>query len=84
MPGAKKAQLMTNLYNAFREEYRLTTGGSAFPNQPHNTNNERWLRIERQGNQFRMFISVNGAAGTWRFLSAQTISMQNCIRWAWW
>lgn len=76
-PGARKAQLMTNLSSFNRMEFRSTPGGQAYPQQiPFS--NRRWLRITRQGNQFQMFTSLNGT--TWQFAGAQQIAMPNCIQ----
>jgi hypothetical protein len=76
-PGAKKAQLMTNLSNFSRREFRTTTNGQAFPQQfPSNT--RYWLRIVRAGNQFSLFASPNGSA--WYLAGIQTIGMDNCIQ----
>lgn len=75
-PGAKKAQLMTNLSNISRREFRTVTNGAAHPQQ-FPTFNRYWLRIVRSGNQFVMYVSPNGL--TWSFAGAQNISMQSCI-----
>jgi uncharacterized delta-60 repeat protein len=75
-PGAKKAQLMTNLSNFSRREFRTATNGQAFPQQ-FPSQNRYWLRIVRAGNQFTMYVSPNGTA--WYFAGAQTIVMTNCI-----
>jgi hypothetical protein len=74
--GAKKAQLMTNLSNFSRREFRTTTGGTAYPQQ-FPSQNRYWLRITRTGNQFVMYISPNGT--TWYPAGAQNITMGNCI-----
>jgi hypothetical protein len=75
--GAKKAQLMTNLSNLSRREFRVNTNGSAYPQQfPSNT--RYWLRLVRAGSQFSMYVSANGLA--WYFVGAQTIQMNACIQ----
>jgi len=74
--GAKKAQLMTNLSNFSRREFRTTTNGQAYPQQ-FPSQNRYWLRITRTGNQFAMYISQNGTS--WSFNGSQTIVMGNCI-----
>ncbi len=74
--GAKKAQLMTNLSNFSRREFRTSTGGSAYPQQ-FPSQNRYWLRITRTGNQFVMYVSPNGT--TWYPAGAQNISMGSCI-----
>jgi len=74
--GAKKAQLMTNLSNFSRREFRTTTGGQAYPQQ-FPSQNRYWLRITRTGNQFSMYTSPNGIA--WYFIAAQNITMSSCI-----
>jgi regulation of enolase protein 1 (concanavalin A-like superfamily) len=75
-PGAKKAHLLTNMSNFSRREFRVTTNGTSFPQQ-FPSQNRRWLRITRSGNQFAMFISADG--GTWFFVGAQNIQMNGCI-----
>ena len=75
-PGAKKAQLTTNMSNFSRREFRTATNGTAFPQQ-FLSQNRRWLRIVRSGNQFAMYISPNG--DNWSFAGAQNIQMNSCI-----
>ena len=74
--GAKKAQLMTNLSQFSRREFRTATNGQAFPQQ-FPSQNRYWLRIVRSGNQFTMYVSPNGMA--WYVAGAQNIVMQSCI-----
>ena len=74
--GAKKAQLMTNLSNFSRREFRTATNGQAIPQQ-FPSQNKYWLRITRSGNQFVMNISPNGT--TWYPVGAQNISMGSCL-----
>jgi len=74
--GAKKAQLMTNLSDFSRREFRTTTNGQAYPQQ-FPSQNRYWLRITRTGNQFAMYISQNGTS--WSLSGMQTIVMGNCI-----
>ena len=73
--GAKKAQLMTNMSNFSRREFRTTTGGASFPQQ-FPSQNRRWLRLVRSGNQFAMYVSANGV--NWAFAGAQNIQMAGC------
>jgi len=75
-PGAKKAQLLTNMGQFHRREFR-TANNSAAQSQQSTSNNRHWLRITRVGNQFAMFASANGS--TWFLIGAQTIAMNNCI-----
>lgn len=75
--GSKKAQLMTNLSEYSRREFRTTTDGTAYPQQ-FPSQSRYWLRITRTGNQFVMSISPNGT--TWYPAGAQTIIMPNCIQ----
>lgn len=75
--GAKKAQLMTNLSSLNRQEFRITTGGQAMPQQVA-SQNRFWLRIVRAGNQFSMYASPNGQS--WVFIGAQNITMGACIQ----
>lgn len=74
--GAKKAQLMTNLSDFSRREFRTTTSGQAYPQQ-FPSQNRYWLRITRTGNQFVMYVSPNGTI--WYPAGAQNITMGNCI-----
>jgi len=76
-PGAKKAQLMTNLSSLHRREFRTTTNAAAQLQQSA-SNNRYWLRIVRAGNQFSMYASANGT--TWFLIGAQNIVMSNCIQ----
>ncbi|HRF40301.1 MAG TPA: HYR domain-containing protein, partial [Saprospiraceae bacterium] len=76
-PVAKKAQLMTNLSQFHRREFRTTTNGAAQPQQI-GSNNRHWLRIVRAGNQFTMYASANGI--NWFPVGAQNIAMSNCIQ----
>ncbi len=76
--GAKKAQLITNLSsNVNRREFRLTTGGQSYPQQSLALN-RHWLRLERSGNQFSMYVSQNGQ--TWHLVGSQNIAMSSCIQ----
>jgi surface protein len=75
--GAKKAQLMTNLSNFSRREFRTTTNGAAMPQQ-FPSQNRYWLRLVRAGSQFSMYVSANGLA--WYFVGAQNIPMNACIQ----
>jgi regulation of enolase protein 1 (concanavalin A-like superfamily) len=75
--GAKKAQLMTNLSNLSRREFRTSTNGASQPQQ-FPSQNRYWLRITRVGNQFTMFVSANGI--NWYPAGAQNIVMSNCIQ----
>jgi hypothetical protein len=75
--GAKKAQLMTNLSNFSRREFRTVTNGAAQPQQYFSLN-RYWLSITRTGNQFSMYVSSNGSV--WYFAGAQQIQMSSCIQ----
>lgn len=75
-PGAKKAQLMTNLSQFNRREFRTATNGQAFPQQ-FPSQNRYWLRIVRNGQQFNMYASPNGMA--WYLAGVQSIPMNTCI-----
>ncbi len=75
--GARKAQLTTNMSgNQSRREFRVTTNGSAFP-QNFPAQNRYWLRIVRSGNQFILYNSPNG--NQWFPVGSQTIAMGSCI-----
>jgi hypothetical protein len=76
-PGAKKAQLLTNLSNFSRREFRMATNAASQPQQ-FPSPNRYWLRLVRAGNQFSMYVSPNGMA--WFFAGAQNIAMGNCIQ----
>jgi hypothetical protein len=76
-PGAKKAQLMTNLSQFHRREFRTAANGQAQPQQ-FASNGRYWLRIVRAGNQFTMYVSANGMS--WFPIGAQNIVMGNCIQ----
>ena len=75
-PGAKKAQLMTNLSQFNRREFRTMTNGAAQPQQ-FPSQNRYWLRIVRAGSQFSMYVSPNGTA--WYLTGVQNIPMNACI-----
>jgi len=75
--GAKKAQLMTNLSNLSRREFRTSTNGASQPQQ-FPSQDRYWLRITRVGNQFTMLISANGIS--WFPAGVQNIVMNNCIQ----
>jgi len=74
--GSKKAQLMTNLSNLSRREFRSATNGQSFPQQ-FPSQHRYWLRIVRSGNQFAMYVSPNGTA--WYVVGTQQIVMNQCI-----
>jgi len=75
-PGAKKVHLSTNLSTLSRREVRYTTGGQAYPQQ-FPSQNRYWLRLERQGNQFIGYVSLNGVQ--WQQVLAVTVAMNTCI-----
>ncbi|MBP8238613.1 MAG: T9SS type A sorting domain-containing protein [Saprospiraceae bacterium] len=76
-PGAKKAQLMTNLGSDHRREFRTTANGASQPQQFQSLS-RYWLRITRVGNQFTMLVSSNGI--NWFPVGAQNIVMNQCIQ----
>jgi hypothetical protein len=76
-PGAKKAQLMTNISQFHRREFRTAANAQAQPQQ-FASNGRYWLRIVRAGNQFTMFASANGTS--WFPIGAQNIVMGSCIQ----
>jgi hypothetical protein len=76
-PGARKAQLLTNLGAFSRREVRYTAGGQAQPSQ-FPSQGKYWLRILRQGSQFVGYASATGAS--WSQVFAVTINgMPNCL-----
>lgn len=75
-PGAKKAQITTNMSYFSRREFRVLTGGTAFPQQFPSLS-RYWLRLVRSGNQFIMYVSSNGV--NWIFAGANNIQMNDCI-----
>ncbi|HRJ13652.1 MAG TPA: T9SS type A sorting domain-containing protein, partial [Saprospiraceae bacterium] len=76
-PGAKKAQLMTNLGSLLRRDFRIMTNGSATSNLL-NFPNRFWLRIVRTGNTFALWSSTNGAS--WAGIASANIPMNQCIQ----
>jgi len=74
--NSKKVQLMTNMNFYARREVRYSTGGIAYPQQ-FPSNDRRWLRIVRQGNQFFGYTSLHGIV--WNLSMTATIQMPQCI-----
>ena len=75
--GSKKVQLMLSPPLALaRREVRVSTNGTAFPQQ-FPAYNSTWLRIQRVGYSFRMFVSQNGYA--WQFIGMTNVLMSDCI-----
>jgi hypothetical protein len=74
-PDSKKVQLMANASQLLRREVRSTTGGMATPTQ-FPAYNMDWIRIERQGDYFRGYISPNGT--NWFFLFNVYLPMDEC------
>lgn len=75
-PGSKKVVLKTQLASTIRREFRSVTNGItdalSLVRPTHS-----WLRIERIGNVFNGYTSVNGI--NWNFAFSATISMTNCV-----
>ncbi len=76
--GARKVQLMINrVSNIVRREIRTTIGGQAFPMDFSSPSSRTWLRIERTGNMFRGYTSMDGI--TWWYVMQVWVPMDNCI-----
>ncbi|GJM33565.1 MAG: hypothetical protein DHS20C18_25660 [Saprospiraceae bacterium] len=76
-PGSKKVALSTNLSNFCRREVRFSTNGSAYPQQFFRPG-ASWLKLVRNGNQFRGYLSTNGSS--WQSAMAYNMNMSNCIQ----
>lgn len=75
--GSKKVQLMLSPPLALaRREVRVSTNGPAFPQQ-FPSFNSTWLRIQRVGYSFRMYVSQNGSY--WQLVGTTNVLMSDCI-----
>ena len=75
--GSKKVQLMLNPpYALARREVRVSTNGIAFPQQ-FPSFGTTWVRIQRIGHSFRMYVSQNGFA--WQYIGVSNVMMADCI-----
>ncbi|MCH2081057.1 MAG: T9SS type A sorting domain-containing protein, partial [Saprospiraceae bacterium] len=75
-PGAKKVEIGTNRTNRIVRAYRFTNNYPAFPQELYSLD-KFWLKIERTGNTFKAFASVDDIV-YYPYLF-QTISMGSCI-----
>lgn len=73
---SKMVQLMANGSTFLRRQIRNSTGSWAMPTQ-FPALNQKWLRIEREGNYFRGYRSPNGI--NWFFVFQTEISMNDCV-----
>ncbi|MBE0636996.1 MAG: choice-of-anchor D domain-containing protein [Bacteroidales bacterium] len=78
LPGAKTILFKTRLYNPnVIISYRTTTG-SAMRNLSQVAQLIRWMKIQRNVNNFKVFTSYNGT--TWQQRYSGTINMGSCIQ----
>ena len=75
-PNAKKVELRTQGGNFVQRTVRTTTGGFAFPQQLFRPM-AKWLRIERSGNGFTGYTSINGI--NWQFAFFANVAMSSCV-----
>ena len=73
---SKMVQLMANGSTLLRRQIRNSTGSWAMPTQ-FPALNQKWLRIEREGNYFRGYRSPNGI--NWFFVFETEVSMSDCV-----
>jgi hypothetical protein len=77
MPGSKMVALKTQLSNNVIREIRATANGfkqtQSSPSNPQNT----WLRIQRNGNTFQLYVSTNGT--NWQLAGSSMAVMNNCL-----
>ena len=73
---SKMVQLMANGSTLLRRQIRNSTGSWAMPTQ-FPALNQKWIRIEREGNYFRGYRSPNGI--NWFFVFQTEISMNACV-----
>ncbi|MBK7425585.1 MAG: T9SS type A sorting domain-containing protein [Saprospiraceae bacterium] len=74
--GSKKVALKTQLTNLIFREIRAVTGGNQnllTLNRPQHI----WLKLERVGNSFTGYTSINGS--TWSMAFTTNIAMNSCI-----
>ena len=74
--NSKMVQLMANGSTLLRRQIRNSTGSWAMPTQ-FPALNQKWLRIEREGNHFRGYRSPNGI--NWFFVFETEVSMNDCV-----
>jgi hypothetical protein len=75
--GSKKVHLLMNSSNFLRREFRMFDNGPSQPQQFPRFN-RTWLKLQRNGNQFVMYASLNGV--NWQMVGTANVSMNNCIQ----
>lgn len=75
--GSKMVALKTQLGNFVRREVRMTTNGLKSTQQFTTLPPADWLRIQRTGNIFSFYTSVDGVS--WMLVGSATVSMSNCL-----
>lgn len=74
--GAKYVWINLRANGQFNWVYRSSTGGAIQFNQSAPQIGKRWLRLQRQGNVFKGYVSNNGVA--WQLLYQTQIFMNTC------
>ncbi|MBE0637140.1 MAG: T9SS type A sorting domain-containing protein, partial [Bacteroidales bacterium] len=77
-PNAKTVLFKTRLYNPNVIVGYRTSTGSSMRNLSQVAQLIRWMKIQRSGNNFKVFTSYNGT--TWQQRYSGTISMGSCIQ----
>lgn len=75
-PGSKKVALKTQLQPLIRSEIRQTTNGGHITSQILRQG-IKWLKMERLGNRFNAYTSVDGSS--WRSAFSTTLTMSTCV-----
>lgn len=76
-PGSKKVDLKFRLTPFVMRSFRAITNGTSTNQMMPTSLLNAWMRIERQGNQFRGLLSTNGV--DWQLVFVQNVTMSNCI-----
>ncbi len=76
-PAAKTVLFKTLLYNPNVLTGTRTSQGQAMRNASHVAQLIRWMKIQRNGNNFKVFTSYNGT--TWHQRNSVNITMNSCI-----
>jgi hypothetical protein len=76
-PGAKKVEIGTNRINRLFRAYRAINNYPAFPQELYSVD-KYWLKVERTGNIFRAYASVDDVV--YIPYLYQTIPMGDCIQ----
>lgn len=75
-PGSKKVALKTQLQPLIRSEIRQTSNGGHITSQILRQG-IKWLKMERIGNRFNAYTSVDGTS--WRSAFSTILSMSSCV-----